>query len=166
MKWTKALFSVFLIIQLFSSCHSGEDEALVHPDHSDSLMALAKSHLQNKNGWIMISQPGICWRCSGYYHFLGKEIQQCGNTTLLLITYPMRKATKEEMYTGLTWKFGELIQHREDAQVYSAFKRYLPNKYQLIYYHNDSVEVYPIDDRDKMDETWPKIKAKIQSCSP
>ncbi|MDX5431848.1 MAG: hypothetical protein LPK49_12485 [Bacteroidota bacterium] len=135
-------------------------------DNLKQVAQVASRYLKAGEGWVMLSQPGICWKCSGYYYYLGKEIEKCDSTELLLITYRMRKATKEEMYDGLTWNFNEQIHHLENAEAFQELNGLLKPGYRLIHVSNGAAEIYPIDNRDSMNRIWPSLKAKIQECSP
>jgi len=149
-----------LLIFLFA-CSNPSPEPLAS-FNQDSLVFYAKTQLKNENGWILLSEPGICWRCSGYYYFLGKEVKAQDSLELVLITHKMRKATREDMYDGINWDFSERIVHREDPEAFAALGRNGKSGNRLIHLYGDSVEVFPLDDRDAMDTLWPEIKKIIQ----
>lgn len=156
----KILLGTGLLFLLLSCGPSplAEEEAVFN---ADSLKSYAATVLGDSSGWIMLSQPGICWHCNGYYYYLGKEIHNRSDARLVLLTQKFRPAAKKEMYDGLGWNFSDRIRHQENADLYLGLKRHAGKRGWLIGYHSKEVTVYPIEDRDKMKEQWPEIKATI-----
>jgi len=157
----KKALALFCIALLLGACEQKKSEHQVL-NSSDSLRKYSTEILGTNTGWIMMSRPGICWICNGYYYYLGKEIQKQSPTKLILLTHKFRKPAKEEMYDGLGWTFGENILHKEDPEAYKKLAEFAGGEGKLIHITSDSIYLYPIDDRDAMDTLWPEIKKIIQ----
>ncbi len=157
-------FLLIGFVWLLCSCQSGSGiKQVVY--NEDSLRFFSQQLIGDKEGWIMMGQPGTCWHCNGYFYYLGKEIGKKAPLKLILLTTHFRKAAVREMKEGLGWDFSPYIVHLSDKEMYAKFLQHSGGQGKLIHLKDGQIEVYPIDDRDAMDEQWPEIEKIIREGS-
>ncbi len=155
----KNVLLAILVLVAISSCQGPKEEQPLLS--SEAMQQRLDSLSEGKGTWILVATPGTCWNCTAYYYFLGRDVNKNPNAQLILLTNKIRKATAEDMYEGLNWKFSERIRHVKDPDLFQSLKTSRPEHESLVYYENGQYQSFPIDDRDAMDELWPEVAGMI-----